>query len=273
MPELPEVETTVRGLRRPLLGAKIVRTRVLKPDVLRVSARSFRCALAGRTVTEVGRRAKNILIELDGGSRLVVNLGMTGRVILSKQPGSLPFSTHPAVRFSLEDRRSLVYDDVRRFGGLEVLSAAAWEERDARLGPEPLLPGFTAELLHEGLGASTSPVRSWLLDQRRIAGVGNIYAIEALFRAGVLPSRLSNSISREEACRLHRAIRKVLRDAIDRRGTTLRDYRDVDGEPGGNAPSLLAYGRAGEPCPRCGDSIQRVVFGNRSAFLCSSCQR
>ncbi len=272
MPELPEVETIVRGLKKPLAGASFARTRVLKPDVLRVSPRRFREALKGRRVHRVSRRAKNILLELDDERRLVVNLGMTGRLLLSPDPGTPPHTTHPAVSFDLADGRTLVYDDVRRFGVLEVLDPGSWAARDRRLGPEPLLEDFTTQRLWKDLRRSRSPVRSWLLDQRRIAGVGNIYAIEALYRAGIRPSRRARSISKKEADRLHREIRTVLREAIEHRGTTLRNYRDVDGAPGGNAPRLLAYGREGEPCSRCGEVIKRVVFANRSAFYCRRCQ-
>ena len=272
MPELPEVETIVRGLRSPLKGATFARTRVLKEDLLRVPPRRFRSALAGRSVRSVGRRAKNILVELDSGDRLVVNLGMTGRLLLGKEPDAPPATTHPGVVFHLEDGRRMIYDDVRRFGVLEILDPEAWEERDERIGPEPLEPGFTLERFLEALGRSRSPVRSWLLDQRKIAGVGNIYAVEALFLAGIDPRTPADRIDAERGERLHAAIRKVLREAIEHRGTTLRNYRDVDGEQGGNAPRLLAYGREGEPCGNCDTPIERVVFGNRSAFLCPECQ-
>jgi len=272
VPALPEVETIVRGLRSSLEGAVIARTRVVKSDLLRVPARSFRSALSARTVRSVGRRAKNILIELDSDDRLVVNLGMTGRLLLGRKPESPPHTTHPGVIFHLHDGRRMVYDDVRRFGVLEVLDPSGWAERQERLGPEPLEPEFTRDRFRRDLGRSRSPIRSWLLDQRRIAGIGNIYAIEALHRAGIDPRTPARAISAERAGRLHEAIRSVLRDAIEHRGTTLRDYRDVDGEEGGNAPQLRAYGREGEPCRECGTPIQRVVFGNRSAFLCPECQ-
>lgn len=272
MPELPEVETIVRGLRSPLKGARFARTRVVKEDLLRIPARRFRSALAGSTVRSVGRRAKNILIRLDSGDRLVVNLGMTGRLLLGKSPDTPPATTHPGVVFYLKDGRRLVYDDVRRFGVLEVLDPDEWQERDERIGPEPLEPGFTVTRFRADLSKSRSPIRSWLLDQRKVAGVGNIYAVEALHLAGIDPRTPANAIDAGRGERLHAAIRKVLREAIEYRGTTLRNYRDVDGEQGGNAPRLLAYGREGEPCRRCGSPIERVVFGNRSAFLCPECQ-
>jgi formamidopyrimidine-DNA glycosylase len=272
MPELPEVETIVRGLAESIQGAKIARTRVFRSDLLRVSPRVFRGGLAGRSVVGVARRAKSILISLDSGAVLVVHLGMTGQLLLGADPDHPPHATHAGVVFSLADGRRLVYDDVRRFGVLEVLAPEDWAVREARIGPEPLEDDFTAPVFREALRSSRSPIRSWLLDQRRIAGVGNIYAIEALHRARIHPQQATRTISVPEADALRREIRRVLRAAIRQRGTTLRNYRDADGNQGGNAPRLLAYGRAGQPCRRCGDTITRIVFGNRSAFLCPTCQ-
>jgi formamidopyrimidine-DNA glycosylase len=166
----------------------------------------------------------------------------------------------------------LLFDDTRRFGAVECLAADAWAERDRALGPEPLDDAFTAGDLHAALGRSRSPVRSWLLDQRRIAGVGNIYANEALHGAGIDPRRPARSVGRDEARRLHSALRDVLSRAIEARGTTLRDYRDAEGGTGAFAGLLAVYGRHGEPCPRCKAAVERVVFGNRSAFLCPRCQ-
>ena len=286
MPELPEAETLVRGLRPHLPGHVIRRTRVLHPDVLRASPRAFRKGLTGRQITAATRRAKNIVLELDGGEAvLVVNLGMTGGLILRGFPGAATRkATHPALLFHLEAAgtvevrpgsgapRTLVYDDVRRFGCVEFLDAEAWAARSAAMGPEPLSPGYRWQDLHHALQRSRTPLRNWLLDQRRIAGVGNIYASEACFRAGVDPRRPANAVEDEEARRLHRELRDVLESAIRHGGTTLRDYRNAQGEPGRNQRRLLAYGREGEPCTRCGTPIERIVLTNRSAFLCPRCQ-
>ncbi len=269
MPELPEVETIVRGLRPTLVGRSIQRVRVLRPDVLRQPPRSFSATLRGRSVESVARRGKNIVLGVAGDRVLIVNLGMTGRLLLA---GPDARSTHPAVRFALDQGPALVFDDVRRFGALEALSVDGWAQRSDALGPEPLSAGYTADRLHTDLSRSSSPVRSWLLDQRRVAGVGNIYANEALFLAGVHPRRPAESVTEEEAQALHAAIRRVLRQAIRNRGTTLRDYRDASGAPGANAVTLRAYGRAGEPCLSCSTEIRRLVFGNRSAFHCPRCQ-
>ncbi len=269
MPELPEVETIVRGLRPALVDRSIRRVRVLRPDVLRQPPRTFSARLRGRSVESVVRRGKNIVVGLTDDVVLVVNLGMTGRLMLARREAGI---THPAVRFALDSGPTLVFDDVRRFGALEALTAEDWARRSGRLGPEPLSAGYTAKRLHADLSRSSSPIRSWLLDQRRVAGVGNIYANEALYLARVHPQRPARSVSESEALALYRAIRRVLRQAIRNRGTTLRNYRDASGSPGGNAVALLVYGRDGEPCADCSTKIRRSSFGNRSAFYCPRCQ-
>jgi formamidopyrimidine-DNA glycosylase len=269
MPELPEVETIVRGLRPTLPGKTIEHLQVLHADVLREPPRDFSARLRGRTFESLHRRGKNIVAHLTEGVVLVVNLGMTGRLVLSRDE---TMTTHPAVRFALSAGPLLVYDDARRFGSVEAIDEAEWAIRDRRLGPEPLSSSFTARRLHADLSRSISPIRSWLLDQRRVAGVGNIYANEALHLAGIHPQRSARSTTEGEARRLHRAVRKTLRRAVDNRGTTLRDYRDASGSPGDNAAYLRVYGRDFEPCLRCSTRICRLVFGNRTAFYCPSCQ-
>ena len=269
MPELPEVETIVRGLRTGLPGKAIEHLRVLRSDVLRQPSRDFSARLRGRVFESVHRRGKNIVAHLTADAVLVVNLGMTGRLVWAQGETR---TTHPAVRFTLSEGPELVYDDVRRFGALEVMNETEWAVRDRRLGPEPLSSTYTARRLHEDLSRSASPVRSWLLDQRRVAGVGNIYANEALHLAGIHPERPAESVSEGEARRLHRALRRTLRSAVENRGTTLQNYRDASGIPGDNASRLRVYGRGGEPCLRCFTRICRFVFGNRSAFYCPSCQ-
>jgi len=281
VPELPEVETLVRGLRPLLPGSRIERIRVLHDDVLRMSPRRFADGVRHRAITAVERRAKNIVMPLDGGEAyLVVNLGMTGALFpqrFIRADGTVPERvarkpTHPAVRFGLDGGRALVYHDIRRFGTVELLDPDSWSERSRRIGPEPLASDYTASDLHAALGRSRTPVRNWLLDQRRIAGVGNIYASEACFRAGVHPLRPANEVSAEEAGRMHAGIREVLGAAIEHGGTTLQDYRNADGRPGLFGTLLQVYGREEEPCVACGAAIERVVASNRSAFLCPSCQ-
>ncbi|HEX7050547.1 MAG TPA: DNA-formamidopyrimidine glycosylase [Longimicrobiales bacterium] len=274
MPELPEAETIVRDLRRRVAGRAITHVRVRHADVLAapLTAATLAAGLRGRRITGVGRRGKNVVFTLDDDERLVVNLGMTGRLIVSDSPRAQGMR-HVAVRFSLDDGREILYDDVRRFGRIELHTPESWAERDRALGVEPLSKTFTADRLHALTRASRSPIRNWLLDQRHVAGIGNIYANEALFRAGIHPARPANSLTRSEASRLRDALRDVLEEAITARGTTFSDYRDASGEEGGFEPRLRVYGRAGRPCPVCGTPIERLVLSNRSAFFCPHCQR
>lgn len=272
MPELPEVETIVRGLAGRLPGRRVVDVRVKHADVLApLSATAFRQAMRGACFESVVRRGKNLVLAMEGGRRLVVNLGMTGRLVLSESPRAKDL-THVAVRFDLDDGQALLYDDARRFGRLQLYDDRAWAGRDSDLGAEPLGP-LTSDAFFELTQASRTPIRNWLLDQRRVAGVGNIYANEALFRAAIDPVRPARALSREEAARLLLALRDVLQEAITARGTTFSDYRDDQGESGGFAPRLRVYGRAGEPCLTCGRPIERAVLTNRSVFFCTTCQR
>ena len=273
MPELPEAETIVRGLRPAIVGRTIRRVEVIHADVLRAPARRFASAVRGATIQGVGRRGKNVLIDLDGGRVIAVNLGMTGRLV-PVGPGDRLVSewTHPAVRFGFEGSGALVFDDTRRFGTVECLTRDAWEARSARMGPEPLETAFTTRDFHAALSASRAPIRSWLLDQRKIAGVGNIYANEALHLAGIHPMRQARAIDRDDAAKLRQGVRRVLNRAIRAGGTTIRDYRTAEGAAGRYARRLLVYGRDGSPCARCGSEIRRVVFGGRSAFYCPACQ-
>jgi formamidopyrimidine-DNA glycosylase len=273
VPELPEAETIVRGLRAAVVGKSISGTEVLRPDVLREPTRRFANKVRGRTIQAVTRRGKNVIFLLDGDHVMAVNLGMTGRLLtLAARAGRTKEASHPAVRFRLRSGDTLVFDDTRRFGTVECLTGPEWRARSARLGPEPLDPAFAPEALHGALTRSRAPVRSWLLDQRKLAGVGNIYANEALYLAGIHPETEACSLGLAGAARLHEGLRTVLRKAIDAGGTTLRDYRNAEGDKGRFAPSLLVYGRDGEPCGRCGDAITRSIFGGRSAFHCPTCQ-
>ena len=272
MPELPEAETIAQGLNAVLPGRVVRGVEVVREDVVRGSVESFAEAVAGREFREVGRRGKNVVFTFADSTRLVVNLGMSGRFMTGMNAGAEPRSTHPAVVFHLEDGGWMIYDDVRRFGCLTVVPSAEWTRWSRGLGPEPLARGFTAARLHGILARSRSPVRSLLLDQRRVAGVGNIYAVEALWFARIHPRTPANEIGAAAAARLHRALRRVLRNAIRAGGTTLRNYRDANGNEGRFGRALHAYGREGEPCTRCRTPIDRIVFGGRSAFVCPRCQ-
>jgi len=271
VPELPEVETVVRGLVPRLSGHRIASVVVHRPDIVDIPVRQFRSRLKDRTVNGVHRRAKYIVIDLDDDSILTVHLGMTGKLLFF-EAGQAPQTTHPAVRFRLTAGPMLVYDDVRRFGRIWWGRRSAWAERSARIGPEPLARTFTWHTLFAGLQASRAPTRSWLLDQRRIAGVGNIYANEALFLAGVHPSRPACAVDEPEARALHAGLKRTLSNAIRGGGTTLNDYRDATGAPGRYASRLRVYGRDGDACAVCATAIERTVFAGRSAFFCPACQ-
>lgn len=250
-----------------------MRAEVIKPDILREGRRSFTPRLRGRRIEAVRRRAKNVIIELDEKRVIAVNLGMTGRLLpFSAPPRGKERPSHPAVRFRFASGGILIFDDTRRFGTVECLTDAEWAIRSARFGPEPLDPAYVPEQLIEALGRSRSPIRSWLLDQRRVAGVGNIYAAEALFLSGVHPMCPANRITPDEATRLHEAIRSVLAAAIKAGGTTIRDYRNADGDRGEYSTQLYVYGRDGETCLNCDDVVERFVLSNRSAFFCPTCQ-
>jgi formamidopyrimidine-DNA glycosylase len=273
MPELPEAQTIVGDLRRHVMGRLLAGADVAHPDVLvgPLDPRGLDAAVRGNRIEAVERRGKNVVLRLSTGARLLINLGMTGRLVSSGAPAAAGLG-HVAVAFRFQDGGALLFDDARRFGRVALLSPEAWRRRTAELGLEPLDEGFTVDALRALVRATRSPVRNLLLDQRRIAGIGNIYANEALYRACIRPRRRARTLTRRETALLRDAIVAVLRDAIRARGTTLRDYRDGNGEAGGFEPLLEVYGREGEPCPRCGTPIRRVVLTNRSAFYCPSCQ-
>lgn len=274
MPELPEAETIVRDLQRKIMGRTITGTRVFFADILGTNLTPQRLArlVKGRTITAVERRAKKVVLQLTGDSVLVISLGMTGRVVASKAERAKDLR-HIAVRFDLDDGASLLYDDARRFGSIEIYTSADWQQRQTTLGIEPFSDEFTGSKLFELTRKSISPMRNWLLDQTRVSGIGNIYASEALYRAGVRPTRRANTLTRAEASRLRDTLREVLNASIEARGTTVSDYRDADGVEGGFAQLLRVYERHGQPCLRCGTNIKRVVFTNRSAYYCPQCQR
>ena len=273
VPELPEAETIVRGLRTKIVGESIRRVEVLHIDILRQPKSIFSKRVRLRRIDGIERRGKNVLLVLNEGWVIKVNLGMTGRLLpFSRPPRGIERPTHPAVRIRFLSGALLVFDDTRRFGSVEALSGAEWNERSNLMGPEPLGPSYQVSGLIDGLHRSSSPIRSWLLDQKRIAGIGNIYANEALYLAGIHPQRQSCSVTRNEAKALYRSLRSVLGDAIKAGGTTIQDYRNTDGDKGEYTGQLGIYGREGKPCNRCTSKVKRVVFGNRSAFYCPSCQ-
>ncbi len=274
MPELPETETIARDLNEAIAGATIVSVQVTKPDVLReVSKRTFARRLKGARILRSWRRAKLIVTDLSTGERLVVQPRFTGAMIVEEattDPGLLAYST---MRMQLDDGRALHYCDVRRLGTVALMNQRRFAEYTGALGKEPLDPSFTPSQLSGVLRGSSQPVKKVLMDQRKIAGIGNIYANEALWLAGIDPSRAANSIGTDIIERLHREIVDVLTRSIAARGTSFRDYRDAKGERGRFVEQLKAYGRGGKPCMRCGTAlILTHEVDGRATVICTRCQ-
>lgn len=274
MPELPEVETIRRQLAPEVADRRVEAVRVHHDDILLNLPDEAALAdrLVGRRVEGLDRRAKFLVFRLSGPRLLEVQLRMTGRFVLGADRPDPREYGHLAARLRLDDGRLLWYDDVRRLGGFRFLTPEQWRRRDEELGPEPLEPGFGPDRLGTELEGRRAPVKNLLLDQRRIAGVGNIYACESLHRAGLDPRRPGGSLAAREVGRLHDAVRSVLESALELAGTTFRDYRSPDGAPGGYQRRLAVYGRAGSPCPRCGGEVRRIVQAGRGTFFCPGCQ-
>ncbi len=273
MPELPEVETIVRGLEPIVRGRRIESVwwsrrplHLLRP----IDLRGLRAVLVGRTIAGVRRRGKYIILESDRprDEGVVIHLGMTGR--LRVQPAAGARAPHTHVVFGLAGGDELRFVDARRFGWVEPGRPLARVAALADLGPDALA-GFDATTLAAALTGVRAPIKAFLLDQRRIAGLGNIYVSEALFRAGIHPATPADRV-RRRAAELLEAVGAVLAGGIARRGTTLRDYVDADGQRGDNAAALQVYGRASKPCPSCGTAIRRRVDAGRATFFCPRCQ-
>ena len=275
MPELPETETIARDLDRDIAGATIESVRVTKPDVLReVGKTAFAKRLTGARIQRSWRRAKLIVTDLSTKDRIVVQPRFTGALIVeneSTDPSILAYST---LRLSLDDGRALHYCDVRRLGTVALMNERRFAEYTGALGIEPLDQTFTASQLSGVLRGSSQPVKKVLMDQRKIAGIGNIYANEALWREGIDPSRAAKSIGTDESARLREEIVSVLKESIEARGTSFRDYRDARGERGRFAEQLQAYGRGGEDCLRCGARlILTHAVDGRATVFCARCQQ
>jgi formamidopyrimidine-DNA glycosylase len=274
MPELPETETIARDLDREVRGATIIGVHVKKADVLReVSARELRKRLAGATITRSWRRAKLVVLDLSSGDHVVVQPRFTGALLIDS--GNLPERErgYSTIELLLEDGRSIHYRDIRRLGTVTLMRDDRFERYSSALGVEPLDPAFTTAHLSVLLRGSRQAVKKVLMDQRAVAGIGNIYANEALFRARIDPSRAANRVSVGEAATLHSAIVNVLHEAIAARGTSFRDYRDASGARGGFVEQLAVYGRAGELCSRCGARLVGThAIDGRMTVLCARCQ-
>jgi formamidopyrimidine-DNA glycosylase len=269
MPELPEVETIRRQLAPALEGRRLERVEVLDPRWCEPAPPAeVEDALRGRLVERLSRRGKYLVFELEDDVYLVMHLRMTGNLLLAQA------GTHVRVRFVLDSGEELLFADVRRFGtGVVLLGRDALEDYfRSRLGVEPLSPDFTAEALGELGRGRRAPVKAFLLNQERIAGVGNIYADEALFRAGIHPLRPVGNLKRPQVAALRDAVVEVLEAGIDSRGATIDDFRNADGAEGAFQDRFLAYGREGEPCVRCGRPIRKLRAAGRGTYVCERCQ-
>lgn len=275
MPELPETETIARDLDREIAGRTVVAVHVRRPDVLReVGARALAKRIVGSRITRSWRRAKLVVLDLSTGDRIVVQPRFTGALLIDA--GDLPERErqYSTVELVLDDGRSVHYRDIRRLGTLTLMNAEAFARYSSKLGVEPLDRAFTADHLSVLLRGSRQAVKKVLMDQRAVVGIGNIYANEALWRARIDPSRAAKTVTPEEVAALKKSIVDVLSESIEYRGTSFRDYRDASGGRGGFVERLAVYGRAGEPCMRCGRRLVGThAIDGRMTVLCAHCQR
>ena len=275
MPELPETETIARDLDRELRGRTIVLVVVRRPDVLReVTGPELASRTVGCAIERCWRRAKLVVIDLSSGDRLVVQPRFTGALLLWRGPLPDREAAYSTLHFTLDDGRDLHYRDIRRLGTVSLMSPERFAAYEGALGVEPLDPAFTTAHLSGILRGSRQAVKKVLMDQRAVVGIGNIYANEACWRAGVDPSRMAREVTEAETTALHDGITSVLTDSIAARGTSFRDYVDASGGKGAFERSLAVYGRGGEPCLRCGVRlVETHAIDGRTTVLCVQCQR
>ena len=285
MPELPEVETVRRGLAPVMEGATITAVETRRADLRFAFPRNFNARLIGQRVDSLDRRGKYLIAHLSGGESLIMHLGMSGRFTIADKARATARSAsdektdprHDHVLFEFSGRRPalVTYNDPRRFGFMDIAPAGRLEKcrhfRD--MGPEPLGNGFSAVVLKAALKGKSAPIKAALLDQRVVAGLGNIYVCEALYRAGVSPRRKAGSVAGARSDRLYGHIVDVLREAIEAGGSSLKDFAAADGALGYFQHGFLVYDREGENCRRCDNPIRRIVQSGRSSFFCSHCQR
>jgi formamidopyrimidine-DNA glycosylase len=272
MPEMPEVETIARKLRKAVIGKRVARVLLSGLPLRKPLERNFAARMQGRTIRRIHRRGKYLILEMSPHAYCLIHLGMSGRILFHSGITVPLKHTHATIRFS--DETELEYRDHRRFGWLaayEVPKLGQIPELRP-LGMDPLSAQFTTKWLFHCLQISGQEIKSFLLDQQKIAGLGNIYVCEALFQAGIHPGRRCSTLSEEETGKLNHAICRVLKTAIRHRGTSFSDFMDSDGNPGENQKYLKVYAREGNHCRRCHSIIQRLRQGNRSSFFCPCCQ-
>ncbi|WP_104373525.1 bifunctional DNA-formamidopyrimidine glycosylase/DNA-(apurinic or apyrimidinic site) lyase [Desulfocucumis palustris] len=274
MPELPEVETVKRTLEKKLVGLAFEGIHLHMPKIVRLpQAQEFVSSLTGRKILRLGRRGKYLMLHLSGNYTLVIHLRMTGRLVYANP--DTPMEKHTHVVFLLSNGDQLRYTDIRQFGRMLLAPTPELDTlpglRD--LGVEPLGEHFTREFMKKELKRRRTRLKALLLDQSFIAGLGNIYVDESLHRAGLHPERLAMDLTPRETTRLFQAIKEVLTDAVNNRGTSFRDYVDGEGRPGNNKERLQVYSREGLPCHKCGKPIHRIRVAGRSSFFCPQCQK
>jgi len=276
MPELPEVETVRRGLQPVMEGKQVIRADVRRPDLRWPFPDNMAERLTGNTIERLRRRSKYILADLSSGETLLIHLGMSGRMLISKHDHP-DIQKHDHVVFHMQDDARVVFNDTRRFGVMDLVATDKAEGHKllANLGPEPLGNNFDEAYLLDRLRDRNTPIKTALLDQKIVAGLGNIYVCEVLLRTGISPTRKAGQLSAARVGSLVPAIRDVLQEAIESGGSSLKDYRQADGDLGYFQHSFRAYGREGEPCVTkgCNGKIQRIVQSGRSTFYCAQCQR
>jgi formamidopyrimidine-DNA glycosylase len=272
MPELPEVETIRRDLQASARGMRISSVRVLNHGSVRGDGASgFASKLAGRRIEGFKRRGKYLILGLDSGQSVVVHLKMTG--VLQMQAGDGPLPRAARIIFGFSGGRRLVFSDQRKFGSVQLVGDPEKLSGLRKLGPEPLSPSFTVRTLAGRLAGRKAPIKPLLLDQSVVAGLGNIYACEALHRAGIDPRRQASGLKADEVARLHRSIRTVLKDAIRARGSSVDTYRDGRGRSGWFQVSHRVYDRQGRKCRRCGSLVKRETLRGRGTYWCAGCQK
>jgi len=283
MPELPEVETVRRGLIPAMEDQIIARAQVNRPDLRWPFPENMAERLTGKRVLRLRRRSKYILADLDSGETALIHLGMSGRMLVSGDPLGQFVHEHPAtekhdhVVLDMNNGARITFNDPRRFGAMDLFATDGADTHPllASIGPEPLGNSFDEPYLVAALAHRNTPMKAALLDQKTVAGLGNIYVCEALFRSKIHPTRPARKVSKDRLSRLVPVIREVLRDAIEAGGSSLRDFRQADGELGYFQHSFDVYGREGAPCrtPGCNSTIRRIVQSGRSTFYCPTCQR
>ncbi|OYX46582.1 MAG: DNA-formamidopyrimidine glycosylase [Alphaproteobacteria bacterium 32-64-14] len=281
MPELPEVETVRRGLAPAMEGKRILRVETRRKDLRFPFPANFNQRIEGAKLTHMGRRAKYLVGDLSNGEALIMHLGMTGRFTVSgKKPGDFHHAAgddekHDHVVFEMQGGARVVFNDARRFGFMDLWPSDNLEAYApfAGMGPEPISNEFSGAYLREAFAGKKTPVKSALLDQNVVAGLGNIYVCEALFRSGISPKKLAGSIRRDKLELLAVEVRKVIEEAIKAGGSTISDYKSTGGELGYFQHSFRIYDREGEPCLACAKPVKRVVQAGRSTFYCAACQK